>query len=156
KTNFLSQNGEITGISAQPDAGLINLIDTYVKFVEAIPLSRPAVGGKLTSGYGFRYSPFNRHLSLHEGIDLSLSYGSNIYSTAKGKVIRLERNSTYGLMIDVEHSDKVITRYAHLSKALVAEGGGVEPGQLIGLAGSSGRSTGPHLHYEVRVDGRAK
>jgi murein DD-endopeptidase MepM/ murein hydrolase activator NlpD len=93
---------------------------------------------------------------MHEGVDLALPQGSQITSTGDGKVVAVERNATYGLVVDIAHSDRVITRYAHLSKAFVTEGEKVCRGEVIGLVGTSGRSTGPHLHYEILVDGKAR
>jgi len=139
----------------EEDDNLLGRLDRYVEFLNGLPLGTPAKG-KLTSGYGYRISPFTKHLSLREGVDISLSQGATIKCTGKGIVRQVVSNPTYGLMVDVEHSDHFITRYAHLSKALVAENDKVVIGDVIGLAGSTGRSTGPHLHYEVRVDGRAK
>ncbi|MCO6431700.1 MAG: M23 family metallopeptidase [Deltaproteobacteria bacterium] len=145
------------GGESQPAAeGLISLLDRYVEFFEALPLGKPSSGGKISSGFGFRYSPFTRHLSLHEGIDISVGHGSEISATADGVVINIENNPTYGLMVDVQHNERLVTRYAHLSKIAVSYLESVKAGSLIGYSGSTGRSTGPHLHYEVHVDGEPK
>lgn len=160
---FLGQDQHMASLSMKKwqnsiqevDDDLPNRLDKYIAFLRGLPLATPAYG-RLTSGFGFRISPFTRHLSLHEGIDISLTSGAPIKSAGVGVVKQVGNNGTYGLMVDVEHSDHLITRYAHLSKAMVQENDKVNMGDLVGLAGSTGRSTGPHLHYEVRVDGRAK
>jgi murein DD-endopeptidase MepM/ murein hydrolase activator NlpD len=139
----------------EEDDYLPQRLEKYISFLQGLPIATPA-HGKLTSGFGYRISPFTKHLSLHEGIDISLTSGANIHSAAAGIVKQVSRHPTYGLMVDVEHSDQFITRYAHLSRALVEEGASVKMGQIVGLSGSTGRSTGPHLHYEVHVNGRAK
>lgn len=134
---------------------MLALLDQYIAAVRVIPLAPPG-RGRLTSGYGYRISPFSGKRKLHQGIDLSLPVGAAIYSTGDGVVKSVKRTSTYGLVIDIAHTDRMVSRYAHLSKSLVKEGDTVVRGAVIGLVGSSGRSTGPHLHYEVRVDGRAR
>ncbi len=142
--------------SSHSSEELIALLDSYISALRALPLAPPA-RGRVSSGYGYRYSPFKpKAIKLHEGIDISLPYGAKVYSTGDGVVVAVKRNSTYGLMIDVEHTDRVVSRYAHLSKALVKEGDTLHRGTVVGLVGSSGHSTGPHLHYEVLVDGRPK
>lgn len=137
------------------DKGLIQRLDRYIEMLKVIPFGLPA-HGELSSGFGVRVSPFSRSLRMHEGIDFSMNKGSNIYSSAYGTVAEVRRNSTYGLMVDIRHNKRLLTRYAHLSKALVTPGQPVERGQIIALAGSSGRSTGPHLHFEVLVDGKPR
>lgn len=122
-----------------------------IRIIRALPLLVP-VQGDLSSGYGFRWSPFEHGVAKHEGIDFSAPVGTAIGSAGDGIVKEVKRNSTYGLLIDIEHTPRISTRYAHLSSALVAEGEKVLRGDLIGQVGSSGRSTGPHLHYEVILD----
>jgi murein DD-endopeptidase MepM/ murein hydrolase activator NlpD len=134
---------------------LVAVLDRYIEQLKVIPFGIPAVGD-VSSPFGVRVSPFSHSLRMHEGVDFSLSRGSSIYSSAFGKVVNVERSSTYGLFIDVEHNGRLVTRYAHLSRALVTPGQPVSRGQVIGLAGSSGRSTGPHLHFEVLVDGKQR
>jgi len=117
------------------------------------PIS-PADNFWLTSSFGYRKDPFNGHRTSHHGIDLAGQYGLKIYATGDGTVIRSEvNNSGYGREVVISHGYGYSTRYAHLEKILVKEGEKVKRGQLIGLLGSSGRSTGPHLHYEVRLFG---
>jgi murein DD-endopeptidase MepM/ murein hydrolase activator NlpD len=124
-------------------------------FIRSLPLGLP-VQGKFSSRYGFRSSPFAGDIRLHEGLDIAAPFGSKVRASGKGSVISVRRDSTYGLVVDVSHSPSIVTRYAHLSAVFVKLGTYVHRGDNIGLVGSSGRSTGPHLHYEVLVDGRAK
>jgi murein DD-endopeptidase MepM/ murein hydrolase activator NlpD len=138
-----------------PQEGLPDKIDRYIKLIKELPLNHPAYG-KITSGFGGRISPFTHHLSIHEGIDISLGSGTAIKCAGNGIVKTVDFNPTYGLMVDVEHNDRILTRYAHLNKVLVKENQVINAGDLVGLSGSTGRSTGPHLHYEVRLDGKAK
>ena len=125
--------------------------------VIAIPSARPiATSVNFTSGYGVRSDPFNRGARMHGGIDLAGPLGTPIYATADGIVGRSEwNNGGYGNLIELNHGQGIQTRYGHLSQRLVQAGQRIHRGQLIGLMGSTGRSTGSHLHYEVRIDGRA-
>jgi len=141
------------GLLSDPsnDADLIRTIDRYISTLEKMPFVRPVVGW-VSSGFGLRRSPFTHKITKHQGIDFSVPYNSAVTSTADGVVKSVTSNRTYGLFIDVQHTDRVTTRYAHLSKASVKVGKKVCRGEIIGTSGSSGRSTGPHLHYEIRVD----
>ncbi len=121
----------------------------------SIPSRNPLAGMRLTSDYGMRVHPVVGGMRAHKGIDLSAPVGTPIYATADGTVSRASWFSSYGLYISLEHGGDLQTRYAHLSKLNVAEGQRVQKGDIIGFVGSTGRSTGPHLHYEVRVDGQA-
>jgi murein DD-endopeptidase MepM/ murein hydrolase activator NlpD len=108
----------------------------------------------ITSGFGVRADPMTHQTSMHEGIDFVAPIGTQIRSTADGKVLRSGRAGAYGEMIEIEHGDGFVSRYAHLSRRHVNDGDKVERGQLIGLLGNTGRSTGPHLHYEVSYQGQ--
>jgi murein DD-endopeptidase MepM/ murein hydrolase activator NlpD len=108
----------------------------------------------ITSGFGVRADPLTHQASMHEGIDFVAPVGTQIRSTGDGKVMRSGRAGAYGEMIEIAHSDGFVSRYAHLSRRHVNEGDKVERGQLIGLLGNTGRSTGPHLHYEVSYQGQ--
>lgn len=121
----------------------------------SIPSRNPLAGMRLTSDYGMRVHPVTGGLRSHKGLDLAAPVGTPIYATANGTVSRASWFSSYGLYISLEHGGDLQTRYAHLSKLNVAEGQLVQKGDIIGFVGSTGRSTGPHLHYEVRVDGKA-
>ncbi|HUO11386.1 MAG TPA: M23 family metallopeptidase [Caulobacteraceae bacterium] len=119
-----------------------------------LPLARPTVNARETSGFGVRIDPFTGHPAYHPGQDFAGAYGSPIYVTAPGVVSFTGVRSGYGETIEVDHGHGFKTRYAHLSAISVAVGQQVAVGQRIGAMGSTGRSTGTHLHYEVWVDGR--
>ena len=121
----------------------------------SVPSRMPLNGSQLTSGFGMRDHPVLGGRRQHQGIDLAAPSGTPVYATADGIVSRADWYSSYGLYISVEHGAAMQTRYAHLSRLAVAAGDTVKKGDLIGYVGSTGRSTGPHLHYEVRVDGLA-
>ena len=125
--------------------------------VIAIPSARPIASNvNFTSGFGVRSDPFRGRAAMHGGIDLAGPVGTPIYATADGIVGRSEWNSGgYGNLVEINHGQGIQTRYGHMSRRLVEAGTRVRRGQLIGLMGSTGRSTGSHLHYEVRIDGRA-
>lgn len=121
----------------------------------SVPSRMPLEGAQLTSGYGMRTHPVLGGRRQHAGIDLAAPSGTPVYATADGIIGRADWFSSYGLFISVNHGAAMQTRYAHLSRLAVAAGDNVKKGDLIGYVGSTGRSTGPHLHYEVRVDGLA-
>ena len=125
--------------------------------VVAIPSARPINAAvSFTSGFGVRSDPFRGRAAMHGGIDLAGPLGTPIYATADGIVGRSEwNNGGYGNLVEINHGQGIQTRYGHLSRLIVRAGDRVRRGQLIGLMGSTGRSTGSHLHYEVRIDGRA-
>jgi len=116
--------------------------------------TRP-VPGHANSNFGVRKNPFNhRGRERHAGIDLSASRGTPVHAAGAGVVVRAERGGGYGRVVYVDHGGGLETRYAHLQKILVKEGEFVPAGGLVGKVGSSGRATGPHLHFEIRRDGR--
>lgn len=122
--------------------------------IEAIPVRRPTAGeSEVTSGFGMRLDPFLRQPAMHTGIDFRGEMGDPVFATAGGKVVVAERNGGYGIMAEVDHGNGLATRYAHLSAVTVRAGDRVAAGDPIGRIGSTGRSTGPHLHYEVRLEG---
>jgi len=118
-----------------------------------VPAGMPVQGVTLTSDYGMRNHPILRKRRKHNGVDLAGPTGTPVYATADGLVSRASRFGTYGNYIQIEHGGELETRYAHLSGYAVSAGDHVHKGQLIGYVGTTGRSTGPHLHYEVRVAG---
>ena len=131
---------------------LDNLADGAI----AVPSEKPVRTAEFTSGYGTRTDPFQGRAARHQGIDLAAPVGTPIYATADGTVTEAGYNSGgYGNLIKLEHGRGIETRYAHLSRITVSPGQRVARGQVIGHMGSTGRSTGSHLHYEVRIDGRA-
>ena len=119
-----------------------------------LPLRRPVAGAAIvTSGYGPRIDPFLGRPALHTGLDFRAPYGQKVLATAPGRVVAAGYVGSYGNMVEVDHGDGYATRYAHLSAVSVREGDDVTAGTPLGRLGSTGRSTGPHLHYETRVNG---
>ena len=119
-----------------------------------VPLRMPLSGDpSVTSGFGYRPDPFLGRLALHPGVDLAEAYGTEIRAAASGRVAHAGPAGGYGNMVEIDHGNGLATRYAHMSDVLVEEGQEVDKGVILGKLGSTGRSTGPHLHYEVRVDG---
>jgi len=110
------------------------------------------VMGRITSTFGERIDPFNGEGAFHSGVDISCSYGQSVVAPADGVVIFADMYTGYGRMIEIDHGNGIVTRYGHLSGLAVASGQSVRRGQVIGYVGLSGRSTGPHLHYEVRIN----
>ena len=121
----------------------------------AIPSAMPVEGTNFTSGFGVRSDPFQGRSAMHPGVDLAGPIGTPIRATAEGIVNRSEWVTGYGNLVEINHGRGIQTRYGHLSRSLVAPGQRVKRGDVIALMGSTGRSTGSHLHYEVRLDGKA-
>ncbi|WP_375291629.1 M23 family metallopeptidase [Qipengyuania sp.] len=121
----------------------------------SVPSVAPLASYRMSSDYGMRVHPVLGRRQGHKGVDMAAAEGTPVYATADGIVSRASRWSSYGNFISIEHGGTVQTRFAHLSGYAVSEGQRVQKGDLIGYVGSTGRSTGPHLHYEVRVDGEA-
>jgi len=131
-------------------------VDKFVRRLAATPSIWPTSGGRLTSGFGMRRSPFNRAITqFHSGIDIAGAHGSPIYATADGTVSFAGYRGGYGNMVLINHGYGFETCYAHLSRFAVSSGQWVKRGQVIGYMGRTGRATGTHLHYEVRVNGVA-
>ena len=131
-------------------------LDQLQDGVIAIPSDKPVKANvEFTSGFGVRSDPFERGAAMHPGIDLAGQRGTPIYATAEGTVVRAGWNSGgYGNLVELDHGRGITTRYGHMSAILVRAGEHVTRGEQIGRMGSTGRSTGNHLHYEVRIDGR--
>jgi murein DD-endopeptidase MepM/ murein hydrolase activator NlpD len=120
---------------------------------EQLPLAKPMAGeADFSSNFGYRVDPFTRGPAMHTGVDFRAETGSPIRATAPGKVIAAEYSGGYGNMVEIEHANGITTRYAHMSAILASVGQSVTTGTVIGRVGSTGRSTGPHLHYETRID----
>ena len=131
---------------------LDNITDSAI----AVPSDKPVKTAEFTSGYGIRSDPFQGRAAKHAGIDLASPLGTPIYATADGVVSSAGwNNGGYGNLVKLEHGRGIETRYAHMSAILVRAGQRIVRGQQIGRMGSTGRSTGSHLHYEVRIDDRA-
>ena len=128
-------------------------LDTLAGGAIAIPSDKPLRTAEFTSGFGVRSDPFRHGAAMHPGIDLAAPYGTPVYATADGTVLRSGWNSGgYGNLVEIDHGRGIVTRYGHMSKIIVGEGQHVTRGQQVGYVGSTGRSTGNHLHYEVRID----
>ncbi|KQX17800.1 peptidase M23 [Sphingomonas sp. Root50] len=121
----------------------------------SIPSILPIAKFTFSSAFGVRSDPFAGSAAMHAGIDLASPSGTPIYATADGMVDRAEWSGGYGNMVEIEHGKGISTRYGHMSRIAAHPGQRIKRGDLIGYVGSTGRSTGNHLHYEVRIDGRA-
>lgn len=131
-------------------------VATLRRGLDAAPIRSPAPpGAALSSGFGTRLDPFLRQPAFHAGLDFESEQGQPIRATAAGVVTNASFSGGYGLMVEVDHGRGLTTRFGHMSAVAVQPGQQVKAGQLLGRVGSTGRSTGPHLHYETRVDGEA-
>lgn len=133
----------------------VNLWEGLSKAKSMLPLGAPVKKMRITSPFGLRTDPFLKTPAMHSGIDFGGKEGTPLYVTAPGKVIQAGKRGDYGLCVEVDHGLGFSTLYSHLSKITVEKGDIIEEGTKVGLAGSTGRSTGPHLHYEVRHQSRA-
>lgn len=118
-----------------------------------LPSLAPVDGGWLSSSFGWRIDPFSGQKSFHEGLDFPSESGTPIVAAASGKVIFADVHPQYGKMVEIDHGNGLVTRYAHASKLFVKEGDFIVRGQKVAAVGSTGRATGPHLHFEVRLNG---
>ena len=131
-------------------------IERLNRTLTLVPYRKPVIGEiELSSGFGVRSDPFLGRPAMHTGLDFRASSGDPVRVTANGTVASAGWSGGYGRMVEVDHGNGLATRYGHLSEILVKVGEGVKIGQVIGAVGSTGRSTGPHLHYETRIDGEA-
>ena len=158
---FIAPQPDVSEDGDQFDTSLSEL-DTALTRLEQVkaearklPLGNPAPGAPITSRFGNRVDPFFRKPAMHAGIDFRQRVGTGVEATGSGTVTRAGRAGGYGNMVEIRHTNGVTTRYGHLSKVLVKVGQRVETGDIIAKSGNTGRSTGPHLHYEVRRNGRA-
>lgn len=119
-----------------------------------LPIGAPIKSPHITSNFGQRLDPFTKKNKQHKGIDFAGKIGTELYAVAPGRVISAGERMGYGTTVEIDHGLGFTTLYAHLSKTMVARGDWVRPGTVVGLGGSSGRSTGPHLHYEIRYKGK--
>lgn len=166
----LQVTDELVGVSGEPDLesllyqariqhrGMMALLDTLEARQDVrdrIPSIRPCDIGWLSSRFGMRRDPFTNKQTFHRGLDFSLPKGTPVRVTADGVVRSVEKQRGLGRLVKVDHGNGVMTVYAHLQEAKVEKGQQVRRGDVIALSGNSGRSTAPHLHYEVRVRDRS-
>ncbi len=150
--------GVIVSMDASADLNTDLFMFTESRLLEVrlksllVPNTKP-VEGPVGSGFGFRSDPFTSRAALHTGLDFPADHGTPIVASAGGLVVANEWHPEYGHVVEIDHGNGLSTRYAHCSKVLVSQGALVKRGQLIAEVGSSGRSTGAHLHFEVLVDG---
>ncbi len=123
------------------------------RLIAAMPLSSPLDSYRITSAFGPRKDPLTRRRAVHRGVDMAAPWNAKVLSAAPGRVVRAGRDPAYGLMVEIDHGMGIVTRYAHMKKLLVEAGQKVDFRQPLGIVGNTGRSTGPHLHYEIRIDG---
>lgn len=136
-------------------ATALGRMDAMERALAAIPTAMPAASMMMSSGFGYRSDPFTGGAAMHAGLDFKGPVGTPILAAAKGKVVLAGFNGGYGNTIEIRHANGLVTRYAHLSGLNVRQGQMVERGVQIGRMGSTGRSTGSHLHFEVRLNGQA-
>ena len=158
ETNFLLNRNQIImkriTVAASILAGVCFMVSTLV-LAQNIPSMMPLGEYEVTSTFGNRVDPFSKEKKQHWGIDLKAPTGTPVLATANGTVISVENQPDgYGKYVVIEHDNNYITRYAQLSEYKVSVGSKVTKGNVIGLVGSSGRSTAPHLHYEVLLNGK--
>jgi murein DD-endopeptidase MepM/ murein hydrolase activator NlpD len=146
-----NSGGSLTGLPEDFAGELILKTDKYLATVQNVPIGAP-VPGVLTSRFGWRADPINGERAYHRGLDIRGQMGTDVKATADGIVIRQRYDKGDGHFILVDHGNGFRTKFAHLQKSLVKKGDQVTRGQVIGLLGNSGRSTGPHVHYEIHYD----
>ena len=139
----------------EKELGILDTVMVELQRSEQVQLSgRPIAKGWLSSAYGNRMDPITGQPAWHAGVDFAGSQGSDVLAVASGVVVFADRRDGYGKLVEINHGNGVITRYGHHDKLLVKAGEIVKKGDVIGLMGSSGRSTGPHVHFEVLRNGR--
>ena len=146
-----NSGGPFIPVQTAPYDELMKKVDNYLRTIKGMPLGKP-VDGLITSRFGNRTDPLNKQKGFHEGVDIRGKHGSDIRATAAGKVIKAFVNAGYGNYVEIDHGNGYRTVYAHMKNYLVKKGEHVKQGQVIGQVGSTGRSTGPHLHYEIRLN----
>lgn len=169
--SILLKELNMRGDSSQPDEGFL---DKVSKITQAKPYSqmpeesandneagqtpkfKSPISGVLSSKYGYRHDPFKQDVKFHHGIDIAAKEGTEVYPSASGVVIFSGWKDGYGNMVEIRHNNGYVTRYGHNAKNLVKEGDNVDLGTQIAEVGSTGRSTGAHLHFEIRKDGVAQ
>src|SRR6187551_19325 len=161
----VGQGGPLVRVSTEHDGSLdprfarlglsLARMDALERGLNGIPQFMPADIHMISSGFGFRSDPFHGGAAMHAGLDFRGPVGAPIHAAAKGKVTFVGTKSGYGKVVEISHGNGMMTRYAHMSAWRARVGQQVAAGDVIGLIGSTGRSTGPHLHFEVRIYDRA-
>jgi murein DD-endopeptidase MepM/ murein hydrolase activator NlpD len=136
-------------------AAALGRMDAMERALAAIPTAMPAASMMMSSGFGYRADPFTGAAAMHAGLDFKGAIGTPILAAAEGRVVLAGFNGGYGNSVEIRHANGIVTRYAHLSGLNVRKGQMVERGVRVGRMGSTGRSTGSHLHFEVRLNGQA-
>ena len=153
----MHEQSSVLNAAAQEQEAVFNSLVKHLEErriqIASIPSIRPLEGGRVTSRFGYRKSPFGSAKAMHKGLDIAAPTGMPIMATAAGIIISSDYQGYYGQTIVIDHGQGLITRYAHMSKLLVKRGDRVERGKVIGQVGSTGRTTGAHLHYEVVLNG---
>jgi murein DD-endopeptidase MepM/ murein hydrolase activator NlpD len=149
------REGPFENLAVRTDAS-VQRLQRLRRSVTALPFAEPIDSEiDLSSGFGYRLDPFTRSTALHTGLDFKAEQGSLVHATGSGRVVTAEYSGAYGNMVEIEHANGVSSRYGHLSAIGVTVGQNVKIGSVLGRVGSTGRSTGPHLHYETRIEGEA-
>jgi len=127
---------------------LLERADDYLATIRSLPIGKP-LSGEITSRFGSRTDPLNDESAFHTGVDIRGKKGDKIYATAAGVVTKAFKNGGYGNFVEIDHGNGYKTRFGHMQNFIVKQGERVKRGQVIGIVGNTGRSTGPHLHYEI-------
>lgn len=151
---------EIAKVMAQRDTtGFTQMVEKSLEKTSAQPQqqdqSHAAAHGIVSSVFGMRTDPFNGNVKFHQGVDIAAPTGTPVKAAADGKVIFSGQMAEYGNLVEVDHGNGWVTRYGHNAANLVAVGDDIKAGQTVGLVGSTGHATGPHVHFEVRKAGKA-
>jgi murein DD-endopeptidase MepM/ murein hydrolase activator NlpD len=149
----LSKDMQFDAVVEELDEALTAL-DAVKGKARKLPIANPAPGKQISSSFGVRKDPLLGTPALHAGMDFRAASGSSVRASGAGTVASAGWNGGYGRMVEIDHGNGLVTRYAHMSKILVNDGDVVQAGDIVGKVGTTGRSTGPHLHYEVRRNGK--
>jgi murein DD-endopeptidase MepM/ murein hydrolase activator NlpD len=162
ETSLASFSDKMIAVAARHREGLDQLVpktgvrdETSWVSIDLTILSAEPVPGRQSSGFGWRSDPFHQGRKFHRGTDVRAPHGTPIGAAGPGMVILAGRQNGYGNVVYVDHGGGLVTRYGHMQSIATKKGAAVTAGQLIGKVGATGRATGPHLHFEVRLDGRA-
>ena len=151
--DFSSVNNAELNKKLQDVFGQMDNVNYYREMMKSVPVGKPVWSYWVSSAFGKRSDPFNKKSASHKGVDLASNKGNKVKTMAKGKVVRSGWAGGYGNLIEIDHGNGFKTKYAHLNKSYVKKGQTVDAGDAIGEVGSTGRSTGPHLHYEIIYNG---